>query len=118
MSSSGVPYRWDLAGYAKITLDAASTANRLITLTGLSGFERSMVLGIGAGGSGVALSGDGAILAGGISFIASGTQPVVAYVAPGYDAVRWNTLTVGDAPPGGLTSGGTAVITASKITLA
>ncbi len=118
MSGGGTPYRWDLAGYAKITLDAGSTANRLITLTGVSGFERTMVIGIGGGGSGVPLSGDGALLAGGISFIASGTQPVVAYVAPGYDANLWNQLTIAAVPPQSLTSGGTAVITATKITLA
>jgi hypothetical protein len=118
MSSGGTPYRWDLSGYAKITLDAGSTANRLITLTGVSGFERTMVLGIGGGGSGVPLSGDGELLAGGISFIASGTQPVVAYVAPGYDANLWNLLTIAAVPPQSLTSGGTAVITATKVTLA
>jgi hypothetical protein len=118
MSSGGTPYRWDLAGYAKITLDASSTANRLMTLAGVSGFERGNILGIGAGGSGVALSGDGTVRAGGLSFIASGTEPVVAYVAPGYDAAIWNTLTVADVPPQSLVHGGTAKITFTKITLA
>jgi len=118
MSSGGTPYRWDLAGYAKITLDASSTANRLMTLAGVSGFERGMILGIGAGGSGVALSGDGTVRAGGLSFIASGTEPVVAYVAPGYDSNVWQQLTVADVPPQSLTNGGTAKITFTKVTLA
>lgn len=113
-STGGTTYRWDIAGVAKMQLDAASTANRLMTVEGgAGGWERGGLVAIGGGGSGADMFGGGTRTFGAVPFVASGTSPVVVYVAPNVST----TLTVG-APSANYTIGGTATVKATKITLA
>jgi hypothetical protein len=113
-TTGGTTYRWDIAGVAKVQLDAASTANRLMTVEGgAGGWERSNLVAIGGGGSGADMFGGGTRLFGAVPFVASGTSPVVVYVAPFMNATL-STAT----PSANYTIGGTAMVKATKITLA
>ena len=116
-STGGTTFRWDIAGIAKVQLDAASTANRLITIEGGGGWERDQLLAVGGGGSGADMFGGGTRDFGAVPFIASGTSPVTVYIKPFSNSSTYNTLSV-STPNVNSIVGGTATVKATKITLA
>jgi hypothetical protein len=116
-STGGTTYRWDIAGVAKVQLDAASTANRLMTIEGGGGWDREQLVAVGGGGSGVDMTGGGSRIYGSVSLVASGTSPVTVYVQAFSEGTAYNTLSVGTPNPT-YTIGGTATVKATKITLA
>jgi len=116
-STGGTTYRWDIAGVAKVQLDAASTANRLMTIEGGGGWERDQLIAVGGGGSGTDMGGGGTRTYGPVSLIASGTSPVTVYVYPFYSSSTYTTLSVG-VPNANQIIGGTATVKATKVTLA
>lgn len=114
-STGGTTYRWDIAGIAKVQLDASSTANRLITIQG-GNYDREGLIAVAGGGSGSDMTA-GSRTFGPVSFLASGTSPVTAYVTPLVYTSSFYTLSVG-TPNANYTVGGTATVTATKVTLA
>ena len=117
VNSSGTVLRWDLAGYAKVQLDASSTANRLMSIQGGQGWSREMFLSVNAGGSGSDMASGGSAKKGPVNFIASGTSVVTANLAAGPDSsANWRLSAT--TTPQNQVVGGTAVVLATKVALA
>jgi hypothetical protein len=115
-STGGTTFRWDIAGIAKVQLDASSTANRLMTIEGGNFDREGGLIAVGGGGSGSDMTG-GSRTFGPVSFLASGTSPVTAYIAPFAYTSSAYTLSVG-TPNANQTIGGTVTLKATKVTLA
>lgn len=114
--TGGTTYRWDIAGIAKVQLDASSTANRLITIEGGNFDREGALIAVAGGGSATDMTG-GSRSFGPVSFLASGTSPVTAYITPLLYTSSFYTLSVG-TPNANYTVGGTVTVKATKVTLA
>jgi hypothetical protein len=103
-----------------MTVDAASTANRLFTIEQNTGFSRLNIVAIEGGGNSYPLNinnaGDNP---GPYSFVASGTAPVVIYATPldSSSAATHRLLGPGTATQSTI-AGGTGTVGLRKITLA
>jgi hypothetical protein len=120
-NTSGAVRRWDLAGIAKVTLDASSTANRWFTLSGGNGWEHARILSVNGGGSAAMISSrsDNAVPDLPVSFIAQGTAPVTVNIAPGRDSNSSAGYGLSASAPAAVqVIGGTAIVKATKVNLA